>query len=128
MMNDHNEHKKDDMSEVEKWMEQFFLDPLTSYMDQLTFRIDLYETHTHIIVEALLPDAEREDIDIVLEDHNITIAAKKKNKDSCSRTIELPFRVADKRVHAQFANGILEVWIDKNLSGNGKKRYIIISE
>ncbi|WP_240056521.1 Hsp20/alpha crystallin family protein [Bacillus mesophilum] len=127
-MNDHNEHKKADMSEVEKWMEQFFLDPLTSYMDQLTFRIDLYETHTHIIVEALLPDVDPEDIDIVLEDYNMTIAAKKKNKESCSRKIELPFRVADKRVHAHFANGILEVWIDKYRSGNGKKRYIIISE
>ncbi|WP_232233712.1 hypothetical protein [Bacillus sp. J33] len=42
------------ISEMEKWMENFFLDPLTSYLDQITFRIDLYDTETEIIVEALL--------------------------------------------------------------------------
>ncbi len=127
-MNDHNKHKKDDLSQVEKWMEQFFLDPQTSFMDQLTFRIDLYETNTHIIVEALLPDVDLKHISIMIDACVMTISVIKKNTESCSRKVEMPFPLVDKRVHAVFANGILEVWIDKNRSGNGKKRYIIINE
>ena len=29
---------------IDKWLETFFLDPLTSYLDETTFRIDLFET------------------------------------------------------------------------------------
>lgn len=127
-MNDRNEQKKDDLSQVEKWMEQFFLDPQTSFMDQVTFRIDLYETNTHIIVEALLPNIDTKHISVLLDGKVLTISALQKNADTCTRNVELPFRVADKRVHASFANGILEVWICKDQKGNGKKRYIIINE
>ncbi len=56
-------HRKEDkplnLDEIEKWLENFFLDPLTSYLDETTFRIDLYETADDYIVEALLPELKR---------------------------------------------------------------------
>ncbi|MBT2689631.1 Hsp20/alpha crystallin family protein [Bacillus sp. ISL-47] len=130
-------NKKDDLhrfnlSEMEKWMENFFLDPLTSYMDQLTFRIDLYDTENEIIVEALLTGCVPKDVTVSLKENKVIIKAVKKelplgkNGQPCMRKVELPFKVINKRVRAAFSNGILEIFIAKNEPGSGCDRNIMI--
>ena len=46
--------------EMEKWLTQYFLDPLTDYLDENVFRIDLFDSESSFIVEALLPKVKKE--------------------------------------------------------------------
>lgn len=118
------------LTEMEKWMENFFLDPLTSYMDQQTFRIDLYETETEIIVEALLTGCAPKDVTVSLEENHVIIKAVKKelpcekNGQRCERKVELPFSVVNREVKAVLSNGILEIFITKTEAGPGCDRHI----
>ncbi|WP_141432368.1 Hsp20/alpha crystallin family protein [Bacillus sp. 03113] len=133
-MKKHNgEHPCDD-SELEKWLEDFFLNPLTSYLDETAFRIDLFETENEIIVEALLTDYKPTGISVYLENDQMYIQAfpsndAKKRKGPCkNRTISFPFRVIEQKVYAKFNNGILEVFVSKDTPGNRKNRYVILSQ
>jgi spore coat protein M/HSP20 family protein len=130
-------NKKEDLhsfniSEMEKWMENFFLDPLTSYLDQLTFRIDLFETENEIIIEALLIGCDQKDVTVSLKENKVFIKAVKrelplgKSGQPCMRKVELPFKVINKKVTAAFSNGILEIFITKNEAGPGCNRNITI--
>jgi HSP20 family molecular chaperone IbpA len=49
---------------LENWMEQFFSDPLSSYLDEQHFRIDVFETQNEYIVEADLPSFTEKQITI----------------------------------------------------------------
>ncbi|EWG09167.1 Hsp20/alpha crystallin family protein [Cytobacillus firmus] len=113
---------------LEKWMEDYYLDPLSSYLDQITFRIDLYDTEAQIIVEALLTGCASKDVTVSLKEDSVIIKAAKidDTQEPCMRKVKLPFSVVDKKVSADFANEILEIFINKNEAGPGSNREIII--
>ncbi len=117
-----------DIKVVEKWLESFFLDPLTSYLDETIFRIDLFETADEYIIEALLPQTDKCDISIKLYAENIIIEAgnDKSIQKKKQRTITFPFSVAQHEVNASYNSGILEVSISKQQRNNGKNRFISI--
>ncbi|WP_282171420.1 Hsp20/alpha crystallin family protein [Cytobacillus firmus] len=131
-------NKKEDfhpfnLSELEKWMEDYYLDPLSSYLDQITFRIDLYDTEAQIIVEALLTGCASKDVTVSLKEDSVIIKAAKiddteaiRRGHPCMRKVKLPFSVVNKMVSAEFANEILEIFINKNEAGPGCNREIII--
>ncbi|KON88622.1 hypothetical protein AF332_18635 [Sporosarcina globispora] len=121
------------LDELEKWMENYFLDPHSSYLDQITFRIDLYETEDNIIIEALLTGCTPQDVTVSLKDNDVIIKAVKKDDSAsvpcsqpCMRTVILPFPVIHNNVSAAFSNEILEIYINKNMTGPGCNRDIII--
>src|SRR3954468_1190388 len=91
-----------DTDMVEKWLENYFLDPLTSYYDQTQFQIDLLETENEWIVEAILNDFEASDIKLFIEEKKLTISAKKSPPSSLQsskiRSIEFPFLVVRQKV------------------------------
>ncbi|UQD51898.1 Hsp20/alpha crystallin family protein [Bacillus methanolicus] len=122
-----------DIKAMEKWLENFFLDPLTSYMDEIAFRVDIFETETEIIVEALLPGYERSHLSVYVEDNVLTISANHKpnqkayNHHTRTRKMEFPCSIINKQIHAVFQNGILEVILSKTTPGTGKNRKIAIS-
>jgi len=127
--------KKDDQSsvdlnQVEKWLENYFLDPLTSYCDVTQFRIDLYETEKDWIVEAMLEDYNSAEISVKTEDNKLIITALKKLKNVPGqkkiRTIDFPFPIIKQKINAVFTNGILEVFISKTEKGLGKNRFITL--
>jgi HSP20 family molecular chaperone IbpA len=118
-----------DISVVEEWLENFFLDPLTSYQDETIFRIDLFETAEEYIVEAMLPHTNNSNITVRLDHENIIIdvATEKNNQENVKqRKISFPFSVIHHDVSANFESGILEVFISKDKMGNGKNRVIRI--
>ncbi|MDQ0269616.1 Hsp20/alpha crystallin family protein [Cytobacillus purgationiresistens] len=127
-MNKEDDKESFNLTDVEKWMENFFLDPLTSYIDQVTFRIDLFETDNDIIIEALLTDFDPSTIKVHIENENVIINANKQSTDDppIKRSIELPFKVADKAAYAKLNNNILEIYISKQLTGSGKCRQLPI--
>ena len=119
-----------DFDLVEKWLENYFLDPLTSYYDETQFPIDLYETEKEWIIEANLSEFEASEIKVYIEGNKLIITAMEyppsKNKQKRIRSINFPFPVINQAVYANFTNGILEVFISKRDRGLGKNRYITL--
>jgi HSP20 family molecular chaperone IbpA len=117
-----------DFELVEKWLEDYFLDPLTSYYDETQFQIDLYETDKEWIVEAILSDFEASEIKVYIEEKKLMISASKSPPSTKLskriRSIEFPFEVTKHAVSVAFTNGILEVLISKIDKVVGNKRFI----
>ncbi|WP_040208958.1 Hsp20/alpha crystallin family protein [Neobacillus jeddahensis] len=125
-----NPNQACDFALVEKWLENYFLDPLTSYFDQTQFQIDLYETENEWIVEAILSDFDASEIKVYMEDTSLQISAHKSPQSAQSykkcRSLEFPFLIIKHEVHAHFASGILEIFISKTETGLGKNRFITL--
>lgn len=132
LMNAKNDDQSFDHDMIEKWLENYFLDPLTSYYDQTQFRIDLFETDKDWIVEALLPDFCSSEIKVYVEDKKLLITVKRNPYSidqvqiSRSRSIEFPFQVNCQKIMATFHNGILEVFISKLDKVFRKNRFITL--
>ncbi|MDQ6598298.1 Hsp20/alpha crystallin family protein [Bacillus salipaludis] len=125
--------KKDDqcydLEQMEKWLENYFLDPLTSYCDMTQFRIDLYETEKDWIVEAVLDDFKSAELSVKVEDMKLIITARKQTLSTNIkkiRTIDFPFPIKNQKVCAFFQNGILEIFISKIDKGAGNNRFITL--
>lgn len=116
-----------DIHVIDEWLENFFLDPLTSYLDETVFRIDLFETADEYIIEALLPQINKDNISIKLEGKNIRIDVKNKMiQDHKQRIISFPFHVTQHMVKASYDSEILEVFISKQRIQSGANRVISI--
>lgn len=119
-----------DFDLVERWLENYCLDPLTTQDDLTQFRIDLYETDQEWIVEALLNEYNSSEIKVYIEESKLVITADKpstpSNQHNRVRTIQFPFQVINQKVTAHYINGILEVLISKSEKGLGKNCYITL--
>jgi HSP20 family molecular chaperone IbpA len=128
-LNSKKDEESVDYDQMEKWLENYFLDPLTSFYDQSQFRIDLYETAKEWIVEAILTEFTSSEITVFIEEKELTITAVKhplsyhKKK---VRTIAFPFKIINQKVTATFKNGILEVFISKSEKDLKKNRFITL--
>jgi HSP20 family molecular chaperone IbpA len=119
-----------DFDLVEKWLENYCLDPLTTQDDLTQFRIDLYETDQEWIVEALLNEYNSSEIKVFIEDMKLIITAEKSstpsNQQKRVRTIQFPFQVINQKVTSNYINGILEVLISKSEEGLGKNCFLTL--
>jgi HSP20 family molecular chaperone IbpA len=101
---------------MDDWLKDFFLDPLTSLLDETEFRIDVFETEKEYIVEALLIEIKKEHIRISTEEKLLTIIVlsdNDKKEEEKKRIISFPTHINEKHIQATFTNGILEVFISK---------------
>ncbi|WP_243291823.1 Hsp20/alpha crystallin family protein [Bacillus sp. FJAT-47783] len=98
---------------IEEWMNQFFQDPFTSFLDDYTFRVDLFETSCEYIVEAHLEDVKREDIMIEINKDRIIIAHSNDEQNRKERSVVLPFILEDKWIDATYVSPVLEIKIKK---------------
>lgn len=128
MMNTNDNHKDFQADELEKWLESFFLDPFTSYLDQTQFRIDLYETNTELIIEALLVNYKSSEVTVHLNGSNVLIKACSSKVPPKERTITFPFIIISQKVTASYSNDILEIIISKVHQDQHKNRYITLSK
>jgi HSP20 family molecular chaperone IbpA len=121
-----------DVQKMEEWLENYFLDPLTSFYDQTQFRIDLFETDQEWIVEASMDDYQASEITVNVEDKKLIISGKGRVSTSNmhghiqTRTIEFPFPIKDQKITASFQKGILEIFISKLEKAFKKNRYITL--
>lgn len=129
-MNSKYDEESVDYEEMEDWLKNYFLDPLTSFCDQTQFRIDLYETATEWIVEAILSDFETSEISVFIDEKKLVISAAKHPPSAKlpkkTRTIDFPFQIITQKVNASFKNGILEVFISKTEKELGKNRFVTL--
>ena len=119
--------EKTDYEQMEAWLKNYFLDPLTSFADQTQFRIDLFETEKNWIVEATLSDYDSSEIKVFIEKDKLTISAEKHPSGAKrARVIDFPFEIIEQKVIAAFSNGILEIFISKTEKEIGRNRYITL--
>jgi len=98
--------------------------------------VDLYEEKDEIVVKAELPGMEKDDIEVNLSDHMLTINGEKKKEEevkeenyyrsersygSFVRTLELPKEVNTEKVKASMRNGVLEVRLPKTEEAKAKE-------
>jgi HSP20 family protein len=98
--------------------------------------VDLFEEKDDIVVKAELPGIEKDNIEVNVADHHLTIKGEKKKEEevkeenyyrcersygSFLRTIELPKDVKADKVKAAFKNGVLEVRLPKTEEAKAKE-------
>ncbi len=94
----------------------------------LTFPTDLFETDDHVVVKAVLPGINPDEVEISVAEGVLTIKGEAKyeqktehdhyyRREICygtfSRSITLPTRVNHEQAEADFSNGILTVSLPK---------------
>jgi HSP20 family protein len=98
--------------------------------------VDVYEDKNEIVVKAELPAMEKDNIDVNVSDHVLTIRGEKKKEaerkeeeyyfsersyGSFARSIELPAEVQTEGAKANFKNGILEIRLPRTEGAKSKQ-------
>lgn len=132
--------------DMDRMMEDFFGRRMRSWWpegwfkaDKLEVRapaVDLYEEKDDIVIKAEIPGMDKDNIEVNLTDHTLTIKGEKKKEEevkeenyyrsersygSFVRTLELPKDVHADKVKASFKNGILEVRMPKTEEAKAKE-------
>lgn len=132
--------------EMDRMMENFFGRRIRPWWperwfggDEMEFTtpvVDLYEEKDDIVVKAELPGMEKDNIEVNLTDHTLTLKGEKKKEHevkkenyyrsersygSFLRTLELPKDVHGDKVKANFKNGVLEVRLPKTAEAKAKE-------
>jgi HSP20 family protein len=115
------------------WPERWFR---TEGVDLSVPAVDLFEEKDDIVVKAEIPGMDKDNIEVNLSDHTLTIKGEKKKAEevkekdyyraersygSFIRTLELPKDVHADKVKATFKNGVLEVRIPKTEEAKAKE-------
>jgi HSP20 family protein len=133
-------------TEMDRMMDDFFGRRRHSWWPARWFRpdieaisapaVDLYEEKDDIVVKAELPGMNKDDVEVNLSDHTLTIKGEKKHEEeikeenyyrsersygSFLRTLELPKDVHSEKVKASFKNGVLEVRLPKTEEAKAKE-------
>ena len=105
--------------------------------------VDFYEEKDDLVVKAELPGMEKQDIEVNVTDHTLTIKGEKKNEEeveeenyyrsersfgSFRRDLELPSDVQAEKAKASFKNGILEVRLARTEAAKPKEIKIAVEE
>ncbi|MCM3321447.1 Hsp20/alpha crystallin family protein [Cytobacillus kochii] len=98
--------------EWQSWFESMFLDPLTSFLDESIFRIDVFDTESAFIIEALIEEDRYHHVQVIPTGDELIISAVAKSDGATySRKLMLPHITTPLRIVHQ--HSILEIFIDK---------------
>ena len=104
--------------------------------DRRTPAVDLFEEKDDIVVKDELPGIDRDNIDVNLSDHTLTIKAEKEKEEEAKeenhyrhersygsyvRTLDLPRDLRPEKVKATFKNGVLEIRMPKTEEAKAKE-------
>lgn len=103
--------KNSDSQSIDKWLEALFLDPLTNFLDETTFRLDIFESGTQFIIEADIPEQSTETT-VALQENTVIISVNCDGRIR-SRKVDWPFDVREHEVGAYQIDQVLEISIDK---------------
>ena len=98
--------------------------------------VDVYEEKDDIVVKAELPGLTKDDIEVNVTDHQLTLKGEKKKKEetkeddyyrcersfgSFSRVLELPAEIQTDKAKASFKDGLLEIRVPKTEEAKKKQ-------
>jgi HSP20 family protein len=132
--------------DMDRMMEDFFGRRTRPWWPERWFRgdelerrvplVDVFEDKDEIVVKAEIPGMDKDNIEVNLADHTLTIKGEKKKEEeikeenyyraersygSFIRTVELPAEVHTDKVKANFKNGVLEVRMPKTEAAKAKE-------
>ena len=133
-------------SEMERMFDDFFGRRLRPIMDERWWptraiglsapAVDLYEEKDEIVAKIELPGMEKDDIEVNITDHRLTVKGeKKKEKEikeenyyrsersygSFIRALDLPKEVQAEKAQASFKDGVLEIRLPKTEEAKKKE-------
>jgi HSP20 family protein len=122
----------EELEELRREMDRFLETPFAGMERPQFFRqwapaVDLYEDNDHFHVRVEIPGMKKEDIDVSLHDHALTISGERKYEEKregqthrterfhgrFSRTVMLPIEVKGDKVGAQYKDGVLTISLPK---------------
>jgi HSP20 family protein len=98
--------------------------------------INIWLGENHVVLTAELPGVKHGDVNISLQDEVLTLEGSREPQlgerdvkwhrrerayGSFTRTIQLPFRVDPEKVQARYANGVLEIELERGEADRPKK-------
>lgn len=127
---------QDDIDRMERMFDSFFpmrrsarlADWEPSLATMTAPAIDVYEEGDVVVVQAEIPGAKKDEIEVNVTDSILTITGEKKREEevrdqgyyrsersygSFSRSIELPAEVQTEKAEARFNDGVLEIRLRK---------------
>jgi HSP20 family protein len=131
---------------MERMMDDFFDRRMRPWWPERWFRaegfltnapaLDVFEDKDDLVVKAELPGMEKDNVEVNLTDHTLTIKGEKRKEEevkeekyyrsersygSFVRTLELPATVQVDKIKASFKNGILEIRMPKTEEAKTKE-------
>jgi len=109
-------------------MDEFFNEAVATRDSSFTPDINISETDNKLSIEVEIPGMKKEDINIGIENGALTISGERKNKSeeegrkyhrvethfgTFERSFQLPDNVDEESVEATYADGILQIDINK---------------
>jgi len=92
-------------------------------------KVDVLDRESEVVIRAELPGVEKDDLDVTVSDHTVTISARTKHEEKTEekgvyfrhemsrgeyqRTLELPHAVDEDKAKATFTDGVLELTLPK---------------
>jgi spore coat protein M len=119
------EHKRE-QNELRKWLHLLCSESFACELDEKTFRIDVFETNAHYIIEAELPDCMKEQLTVICEANTLIIQIYKEKALYKQRAVPLPFLLQHKQICAYFSAPVLEIHISKEESINNINQHMIM--
>jgi HSP20 family protein len=132
--------------DMERMMDEFFDRRMRHWWPERWFRsedmlinaplVDVFQEQDDIVVKADLPGVDKDNLDIQLTDHTLTIKGEKRKEDEIKeehyyrtersygtfmRSVQLPMDVQTDKVKAAFKNGVLEVRLPKTEEAKNKE-------
>ena len=101
--------------------------------------VDLYEDDDELVAKVELPGVDKDEIDVSISDHTLTVKAEKKNEQEIKdknyyrversqgtirRVVELPVDVEPEKIKASFKNGLLEIRMPRAHDEQNKQKRI----
>jgi len=118
----------DPFREVEKIIEEDWVPIFPAVRRKMVPAADIYETDKDLVIEMNLPNVNPEKVEITLENQALRVEGgedmEKEEKDKdyyrreirkgrFSRIIDLPVRVKEEEIRAEYKDGILKITIPK---------------
>jgi HSP20 family protein len=111
------------------------------HMEELSPTADIFESNGDVVIKAELPGIKKEDIDVKITGHTVTISGEKKEEEkvekkdyyrveslhgSFTRTLNLPSEVQTDKATAALKDGVLEIRIPKTEDAKRKEKKVLI--
>ncbi|MBM7583885.1 HSP20 family molecular chaperone IbpA [Bacillus pakistanensis] len=102
------------LEDWECWMKKWLLDPNTAILDETQFRIDLFDTTNHFIIEVPIGSLDADEIMIKKEGSTLLIELSLfLINQHRIREIDFPFCLKNHQVFAKFQPQKVEIYIEK---------------
>jgi HSP20 family protein len=114
----------------------FGIRPMFAPFDAPDMRIDVSENDKAYVIQADIPGAKKDDIDVAVEGRQVSITAKssrsidrkddtrlysERSEGQVFRSFTLPAEVDDKGAEAKYADGVLTLTLPKRANGNNQR-------